>query len=124
MGVLVIITSTAIGISWRYLRKKQEKEWGFVAKGVYDKVGTRRMIYGSVFTTILFTDGSNCTVVEIAGSAETELARCADGGPTPCWNMYADPAACPGGDNVGISVRRGNTAAPASSKIEATCFVK
>lgn len=26
MGVLVIITSTAIGVGWRYLRKKQEKE--------------------------------------------------------------------------------------------------
>jgi len=30
MGVLVIITSTAIGISWRYLRKKQEKESNWI----------------------------------------------------------------------------------------------
>lgn len=78
----------------------------------------------SCFPNLRQTDGDNCTVIEIAGTTETELARCADGGPSPCWNMYADPAACPGGDNVGISVRRGNTAAPASSKIEATCFVK
>ncbi|HZW03365.1 MAG TPA: LytS/YhcK type 5TM receptor domain-containing protein, partial [Anaerolineaceae bacterium] len=26
MGVLVILTSTAIGVGWRYLRKKQDKE--------------------------------------------------------------------------------------------------
>ncbi|HXK40786.1 MAG TPA: hypothetical protein VJ046_01655 [Candidatus Paceibacterota bacterium] len=58
LPAMVLVSSTR--------RKKQEKEWGFVAKGVYDKVGTRRMIYGSVFTTILFTDGSNCTVVNIS----------------------------------------------------------
>jgi len=69
-------------------------------------------------------DGEDCTVIEIAGTAQTELARCADGGPSPCWYTYRDAAACPGGDHLGIAVRRGTTTAPASSRIEATCFLK
>lgn len=46
-------------------QKRQEKEWEFVAKGVYHKIGAKRQIYGSWFTTILFTDGTSCTVVDM-----------------------------------------------------------
>jgi hypothetical protein len=54
-------------------------------------------------------DGDNCTVTETTGGVETELARCGDGG-SPCWIRFVDPAGCPGGDHVGIAIRR---AAPA-----------
>ncbi len=45
-------------------RKKQEKEWEFVAEGTYYKTAVRQIIFGSVFSTILFTDGGKCTVVD------------------------------------------------------------
>jgi hypothetical protein len=65
-----------------------------------------------------------CTVIEVAGDAETELDRCADGDAGPCWYSYGDPAACPEGDNLGIAIRRGTGAAPAGSRLEARCFVR
>ncbi|HWU90941.1 MAG TPA: hypothetical protein VN253_26930 [Kofleriaceae bacterium] len=76
------------------------------------------------FPNLRRADGEDCTVTEVAGGKETELARCADGSPAPCWYIYADAAACPGGDNIGIAVRRGFTTAPANPRIEATCFAK
>jgi len=68
-------------------------------------------------------DGDSCTVVELTGGAASELARCGNGGASPCWYSYADAAACPGGDHLAVAVRRGHTTAPAGSHIEATCFV-
>jgi hypothetical protein len=80
----------------------------------------------SCFPNLRRTDGEDCMVVETAGGVETELPRCADGGggAKPCWRIFTDPAGCPGGDNVGMAIDRGNTTAPARSRIEATCFVK
>ena len=69
-------------------------------------------------------DGADCRVIETVAGTDTELARCADGGASPCWYIYTDAAACPAGENLGIAVRRGTTTAPISSRIEATCFVK
>jgi hypothetical protein len=69
-------------------------------------------------------DGEDCTVIEVAGGARTEFLRCDASNRSPCWYTFADAAACPGGDNVGIGVRRGNAAAPPSARIEATCFAK
>jgi hypothetical protein len=77
----------------------------------------------SCFPHLRQADGDNCTVTETAGGAETELPRCGDGAP-PCWYTYADPAACPDGDHVGIAIRRGATAAPADSRVQATCFAR
>jgi hypothetical protein len=77
------------------------------------------------FPNLRQDDGEDCTVTETIGAMQTELPRCVDGGgPMPCWYTYADTAACPAGDHVGIGIRRGNTTAPARSRIEATCFVK
>ncbi|HWO18211.1 MAG TPA: hypothetical protein VNO30_05525 [Kofleriaceae bacterium] len=82
----------------------------------------------SCFPDLRQDDGEDCVVTEtiLNGGGQTEFPRCADGGggPTPCWYTYADQAACPGGDHVGIAIRRGNTTAPARSRVEATCFVK
>jgi hypothetical protein len=78
----------------------------------------------SCFPNLRRADGEDCTVIEVAGGARTEFARCDDGNRSPCWYTFADAAACPGGDNVGIAVRRGDAAAPANARIEATCFVK
>jgi hypothetical protein len=69
-------------------------------------------------------DGEDCRVIETVAGVDTELARCADGGASPCWYTYADAASCPAGDNLGIAIRRGTTTAPLASRIEATCFVK
>lgn len=78
----------------------------------------------SCFPNLRRSDGDDCTVTELAGGVKTELSRCADGNKAPCWTVYTDAAACPGGDNVGISINRGNTTAPASSHIEATCYAQ
>jgi len=79
----------------------------------------------SCFPNLRSADGEDCRVLEVAGDVETELARCVDvdGTPSPCWYTYADATACPGGDNLGIAIHRGTTTAPASSRIEATCFL-
>jgi len=69
-------------------------------------------------------DGEDCTVIEYAGGAQAELARCADGGPRPCWHTLTDAAGCPDGDHLGIAVDRGDTTAPARSRVEATCSLK
>ena len=78
----------------------------------------------SCFPDLRRSDGEDCTVTEVAGGVETELARCADGNPPPCWSTYTDAAGCPGGDHIGIAITRGATAAPAGSHIQATCFAK
>jgi hypothetical protein len=78
----------------------------------------------SCFPNLRRADGEDCTVTETADGVETELGRCADGSPAPCWSLYNDAAACPGGDHVGITVNRGQTTAPVSSRIQATCFAK
>jgi hypothetical protein len=75
----------------------------------------------SCFPDLRASDGDDCVVTEIAGGARTELARCADGNAAPCWSVYRDAAACPGGDHVGIAVKRASSA-PIGSRIEATCF--
>ena len=77
----------------------------------------------SCFAHLRQSDGDDCTVTEIAGGVQTALARCGDGG-APCWTTYVDAAACPGGDHVGIAIRRGATAAPANARIQATCFAR
>lgn len=46
MGVLVIFTSTAIGISWRYLRKKQDKESNWL----------ELYIFGVIVHVVMFLD--------------------------------------------------------------------
>ncbi|MEO8702294.1 MAG: hypothetical protein ABI867_19775 [Kofleriaceae bacterium] len=70
-------------------------------------------------------DGEDCRVIEkqVDGTS-TELARCADGAPSPCWLTIEDATACPSGDNLGVAIARGDTTVPVGSKIEATCFVK
>jgi hypothetical protein len=78
----------------------------------------------SCFPNLRRSDGEDCVVTETAGDTETQLARCAGGAPAPCWYTYDDAAACPGGDHVGIAIDRGATTAPASSRIQATCFAK
>lgn len=78
----------------------------------------------SCFPNLRRSDGDDCTVTRVAGGASTALARCSDGTEMPCWYTYADVAACPDGDNLGIAVALGNTAAPDGSRIEATCFAK
>lgn len=75
----------------------------------------------SCFPNLRQSDGDDCTVTETTSSGDTDLARCADGAAPPCWYTYNDAAACPGGDHVGIAVNRGGAAAPASSRIRATC---
>lgn len=76
----------------------------------------------SCFPNLRRGGGEDCTVTEIAGGVETELARCGGGTPPPCWSTYSDAAGCPGGDHVGIAINRGDTNPPASSRIQATCF--
>jgi hypothetical protein len=76
----------------------------------------------SCFPHLRASDGDRCTVTETAGGVETELPRCSDGG-SPCWYVYADPTACPGGDHVGIAIRR-TTTAPADTRVQATCFAR
>ena len=78
----------------------------------------------SCFVNLRRDDGEDCTVTEVAGGAATDIARCADGNAAPCWYTYSDAAACPAGDNVGIAIRRGAATAPASSRIQATCFAR
>jgi hypothetical protein len=78
----------------------------------------------SCFANLRKGDGEDCTVIETAGGTKTELPRCASTSSTECWYTYADAAACPAGDNVGIAIRRGTTTAAAGSSIEATCFIK
>jgi len=78
----------------------------------------------SCFPGLRRSDGEDCTVTETAGGVESELGRCADGSPAPCWYTYTDAAACPGGDHVAIAVNRGQTSAPAGSRLQATCFAK
>jgi hypothetical protein len=81
----------------------------------------------SCFPHLRPSDGDRCTVTETAGGVATELAPCGDGeggeGGTPCWTTYTDPAACPGGDHVGIAIRRA-AAAPAGAQVQATCFAR
>lgn len=84
----------------------------------------------SCFPSLRLADGEDCNVMDVtsatAGEAETEveieLAQCMPGDAGPCWYRYADPAGCPDGDNLGIAVRRGASAAPAGSRIRARCF--
>jgi hypothetical protein len=75
------------------------------------------------FPNLRRDDGESCTVVERVTGKETELARCTDGGPAPCWYTFTDGAACPTGDNLGIAIRR-DVPAPANARVEATCFAK
>lgn len=63
LSIILLLPTLVFTLSAR--QKKQEKEWEFVAKGTYDKVGARKTLYGSVFTTILFTGGRSCTIVDI-----------------------------------------------------------
>ncbi|MBX3157190.1 MAG: hypothetical protein KF773_14540 [Deltaproteobacteria bacterium] len=77
----------------------------------------------SCFPNLLQTDGNNCRVIETIDDTSTTLSPCGPGVSAPCWNLYTDAAECPGGDNVGISIDRGRTAAPETSSIQATCFV-
>jgi hypothetical protein len=65
-------------------------------------------------------DAVDCSVVETAGGARTELARCGDRNATPCWYSYQDAAACPAADHLGVGIRR-SAAAPAGARVEATC---
>ncbi|HEX3766574.1 MAG TPA: hypothetical protein VHW23_48100 [Kofleriaceae bacterium] len=76
----------------------------------------------SCFPRLRPSDGDDCTVTETAGGVETELPRCTDGA-APCWSRFADPAACPGGNHVGIAIRRA-AAAPADARVQATCFAR
>lgn len=76
----------------------------------------------SCFPHLRASDGDSCTVTETAGGALTELPRCGDGG-SPCWTIFADPAACPDGDHVAIAIRR-SAAAPAGARVQATCFAR
>ena len=78
----------------------------------------------SCFPALAAAEMDDCTVTEIAGDTETDFARCGDGDAGPCWFPYADAAACPVGDNLGIAIKRGSAAAPTSSRIEARCFVR
>jgi hypothetical protein len=77
----------------------------------------------SCFANLLPTDGNDCTVVETVGDTDTELQQCGAGVSAPCWTMYTDANECPSGANIGISIDRGRTTAPAQSTISATCFV-
>jgi len=77
----------------------------------------------SCFANLETSDGDDCTVVELDGQTATELDKCTDGSTGPCWYLYADRAACPAGDNLGIGVRRSRPA-PATARIEANCVVK
>lgn len=76
----------------------------------------------SCFPTLAAAEMDGCTVVEIAGQAETDLARCGDGDAGPCWYAYTDAAACPAGANLGIAVKRPAGSDPAA-RLEARCFV-
>jgi hypothetical protein len=77
----------------------------------------------SCFANLLPTDGNDCSVVETVGDTDTELQQCGAGVSAPCWTMYTDANECPGGANIGISIDRGRTTAPAASTIQARCFV-
>ena len=68
-------------------------------------------------------DGDNCRVIERAGGVATELPSCDDAADGACYTLFTSADACPRGDNVGISIDRRASAAPVTSKIEATCFV-
>ncbi|HSR99936.1 MAG TPA: hypothetical protein VLM79_22935 [Kofleriaceae bacterium] len=70
---------------------------------------------------LLRSDGEDCTVTEVVGGAERSLPRCT-GGNQPCWRIDADETACPAADHLTIAIDRGATTAPASSRIQATCF--
>ncbi|MEO7095109.1 MAG: hypothetical protein ABI175_17750 [Polyangiales bacterium] len=77
----------------------------------------------SCLPSLLASEREGCTVLEIVGDTETELTECATGAAGPCWYSYADAAACPDGDNLGIAVRRGAGVAPSGARLEARCFV-
>jgi len=68
------------------------------------------------------SDGDACTVTRVAGGAATALARCSDDAGPPCWYSYADPSACPDGDNLGVAVQLDGAAAADGARIQATCL--
>ena len=76
----------------------------------------------SCLPTLARAERDGCTVMEVAGDTATELAACTDGMAGPCFYTYADAAACPDGDNLGIAVRRPG-AAPEGARLQARCFV-
>jgi hypothetical protein len=78
----------------------------------------------SCFPTLAMAEMDDCSVTEIAGDIETDFDRCNEGDAGPCWYAYADAAACPSGENLGIAIRRGSIAAPANARVEARCFVR
>ncbi|HET7500523.1 MAG TPA: hypothetical protein VFK02_05950 [Kofleriaceae bacterium] len=78
----------------------------------------------SCFSALSRSAAGDCTVTETAGGAMTELPRCSGDGAAPCWSTYVDEAGCPAGDHLGIAIHRGDTAAPAGSRVEATCFAR
>ncbi len=78
----------------------------------------------SCFPNLRADDGENCTVVERTDEREIELERCTDDSVAPCWFTFADATACPSGENIGIAIDRRRSTAPATSQIEARCFVK
>jgi hypothetical protein len=78
----------------------------------------------SCFPSLTVDDGEDCRIIEIGGGERTELEPCAEGGEAACWYTYVDAEACPQGENIGIAIDRRSGTAPASSRIEATCFVK
>ncbi len=77
----------------------------------------------SCFPALRAADGDNCRVIERAGGVATELPSCDDAADGACYTLFTSADACPRGDNVGISIDRRASAAPVTSKIEATCFV-
>ena len=66
MLVSLTLLFVILGYIW-FIRTKpeKEKEWEFIIKGTCYKISPTRIIGGSLYTTILFTDGRTCTVVDI-----------------------------------------------------------
>lgn len=78
----------------------------------------------SCFPALAMSEMDDCSVTELAGEAETELAECGENDVGPCWYAYVDAAACPSGANLGIAIKRGASPAPPNGRIEARCFVR
>lgn len=63
--IISLFLITIILSFYNKILNTKNNNWQLVAKGKFYKIKSKRIIAGSLFTKIIFTDGSDCTVVNI-----------------------------------------------------------